>query len=167
MGEMLQTKGIVGIAVAVVLGLLLVAPLTMAKGTRIELQAGPFAPGASGEITFLMEGGVLSGELKARALPAQGVHAFYILWFVRTDLGDKAFLGPVVSENSILFLTDGTGRLEFRAEAFTDGPHAGSSVSLGAAGNNLFVLIAENQIDTVMPFPVSPPPSSFALMATF
>src|SRR5437870_8036005 len=107
---MVQTKGIVGIAVAVVLGLLLVAPLTMAKGTRIELQAGPFAPGASGEITFLMEGGVLSGELKARALPAQGVHAFYILWFVRTDLGDKAFLGPVVSENSILFLTDGTGR---------------------------------------------------------
>src|SRR5207244_3645771 len=43
-GEMLQTKGIVGIAVAVVLGLLLVAPLTMAKGTRIELQAGPLAP---------------------------------------------------------------------------------------------------------------------------
>ena len=160
---MLQTKGIVGIAVAVVLGLLLVAP----PATRCELQAGPFAPGASGEITFLMEGGVLSGELKARALPAQGVHAFYILWFVRTDLGDKAFLGPVVSGNSILFLTDGTGRLEFRAEAFTDGPHAGSSVSLGAAGNNLFVLIAENQIDTVMPFPVSPPPSSFALMATF
>src|SRR5207302_7061682 len=86
-GEMLQTKGIVGIAVAVVLGLLLVAPLTMAKGTRIELQAGPFAPGASGEMTFLMEGGVLSGELKARSLPAQGVHAFYVPGLVRPDLG--------------------------------------------------------------------------------
>src|SRR5438552_9501509 len=160
---MLQTKGIVGIAVAVVLGLLLVAPLTMAKGTRIELQAGPFAPGASGEITFLMEGGVLSGELKARALPAPGVHAFYILWFVRTDLGDKAFLGPVVSENSILFLTDGTGRLDFRAVAFTDGPHAGSSVSLGASGNNLLVLIAKDQFVTVSPVARSRPPSALAL----
>src|SRR5438046_8788252 len=106
---MLQTKGIVGIAVAVVLGLLLVAPLTMAKGTRIELQAGPFAPGASGEITFLMEGGVLSGALKARALPAQGVHGFYIPWFVRTDRRAQAFLGPVVRENSTRFLTAATG----------------------------------------------------------
>src|SRR5207244_11073433 len=66
-GEMLQTKGIVGIAVAVVLGLLLVAPLTMAKGTRIELQAGPFAPGASGEVTFLRAGGVGSVQQRDNA----------------------------------------------------------------------------------------------------
>jgi hypothetical protein len=160
-------KRIVGIAIVALLGVLLVAPLSQAKATRMELQAGPFAPGASGEVAFTVSNGVLAGRLEAEKLPAQGAHAFYVLWFVRTDTGDKAFLGPLVSDDSILFFAPGDGEMRFRAPAFTDGPGKGSPISLGASGSNFFVLIAEKQIDTFMPFPVSPPPSSFALTVTF
>lgn len=138
-----------------------------ANASEVELQPGPFAPNASGEVAFTVEDGVLSGQIEAQDLPAQGSHAFYVLWFVRTDTGDKVFLGPVVHEGSILFLTGGGAEMRFRASAFTDGPHKGSAISLGSPGNNFFVVIAENKIDTFMPFPVSPPPSSFALTATF
>jgi len=165
--KLLGAKGIVGIVIVALLGVLLVAPLSQAKATRIELQAGPFAPGASGEIAFTVSNGVLAGRLEAEKLPAQGAHAFYVLWFVRTDTGDKAFLGPLVGDDSILFFAPGDGEVRFRAPAFTDGPGKGSPISLGASGSNFFVLIAEKQIDTFMPFPVSPPPSSFALMVTF
>jgi len=164
---MVGPKGIVGIAIVALLGALLVAPMTLAKTNRIELQAGPFAPGATGEIAFRVSNGVLSGSLEAEKLPAQGAHAFYVLWFVRTDTGNKAFLGPLVSDDSILFLTPGDGEMQFRAPAFTDGPGKGSPIALGASGTNFFVVIAENHIDTFTPFPVSPPPSSFALMVTF
>ncbi len=134
---------------------------------EVELQPAPFAPNASGKVAFAVRDGVLSGQIEAEELPAQGAHAFYVFWFVRTDTGDKAFLGPVVHEGSILFLTGGEAEMRFKASAFTDGPHKGSAISLGSPGNNFFVLIAENKIDTFMPFPVSPPPSSFALSATF
>ncbi len=134
---------------------------------QVRLQAGPFAPGASGRIAFSVQGGVLSGDVEAQNLPAQGSHAFYVLWFVRTDTDNKAFLGPIVSDGSILFITEGDGEMRFRAPAFTDGPNKGSPISLGTSGHNFFVLIAENHIDTFMPFPVSMPPSSFALTATF
>ena len=162
---MVGVQGIVGIAIAAMLGVALLAPLTEAKRTEIELQPGPFAPDARGEVEFRVRNGVLSGDFEAKNLPAQGAHAFYVLWFVRTDTGDKAFLGPIVNHDSILFLTK--GELRFRAPAFTTGDHAGLGISLGASGTNFFVLIAENKIDTFMPFPVSAPPSSFALTATF
>ncbi len=134
---------------------------------QVRLQPGPFAPSASGRIAFSVQGGVLSGDIEAQTLPAQGSHAFYVLWFVRTDTDDKAFLGPIVSDGSILFMMTGDGEMRFTASAFTDGPNRGSPISLGTPGNNFFVLIAEDHIDTFMPFPVSKPPSSFALTATF
>jgi len=164
---MVGTKWLVGVVLASVLGAALVAPLTEAKKMEIDLQPGPFAPGAAGEIEFRLAGGVLAGEIEAEDLPALGAHAFYVLWFVRTDTGDKAFLGPIVGQDSILFLRAGDGEMRFRASAFTDGPAKGSAISFGAKGTNFFVLIAEDRIDTFMPFPVSEPPSSFALTATF
>ncbi|TLZ62634.1 MAG: hypothetical protein E6K13_05500 [Methanobacteriota archaeon] len=161
-------RGILGIVIVVaVLGVAVAAaPLSAAKGREVELQPGPFAPGAEGEIHFNVAGGVLSGRIEAEDLPAQGSHAFYVLWFVRTDTGDKAFLGPLVHRDSILFHDSGDAEMRFSAGAFTSGPNAGSPISLGAKRTNLFVVIAEKQIDTFSPFPVSPPPSSFALMAT-
>ncbi len=164
---MIGAKWIVGLVVASVIGVASVVPLAAAKSMHVDLQPGPFAPRAAGEVEFRIADGVLTGKVEAENLPALGAHAFYVLWFVRTDTGDKAFLGPIVRDNSILFLTAGDGELHFRAAAFTDGLHKGSSISLGATGSNFFVLIAENRIDTFMPFPVSPPPSSFALSATF
>jgi len=169
------TKGLVGVVLASVLSVALVAPVlsaavvapsTAAKRMEVDLQPGPFAPGARGEIEFRVANGVLAGEIEAEDLPALGAHAFYVLWFVRTDTGDKAFLGPIVGDDSILFLRAGDGELRFRASAFTDGPAKGSAISLGPKGTNFFVLIAEDHIDTFMPFPISAPPSSFALMAT-
>src|SRR5215510_6731244 len=141
------------------------------RGSRdekhVRFQPGPFAPSASGRIAFIVQGGVLSGHIEAKSLPAQGSHAFYVLWFVRTDTNDKAFLGPIVGDESILFMAKGDGEMSFTASEFTDGPNKGSPISLGTPGDNFFVVIAEDHIDTFMPFPVSPPPSSFALMATF
>ncbi len=165
------TKALVALALALAfvatLGVGLLATASSAEASEVELQPGPFAPSASGEVAFNIENGVLSGHVEANDLPAQGAHAFYVLWFVRTDTGNKVFLGPVVHHDSILFLTGGGGEMKFKAMAYTDGPARGSAISLGAAGSNFFVLIAENHIDTFMPFPVSTPPSSFALTATF
>ena len=159
-------KLIVAIVLASVVGIGVFAPLVDAK-THLDLQAGPFAPGAQGKVVFKVMDGVLEGKIEARNLPALGAHAVYVLWFVRTDTGDKAFLGPIVNRDSILFLTSGNGEMRFRASAFTAGPGAGSAISLGATGTNFFVVIAEDHIDTFMPSPVSPPPASFALTATF
>ena len=161
----------IGIAVAsTIIGLLLlVSPIAAASSrTHIGLQPGPFAPDSTGKLVFRISSGVLSGHVSAEDLPAQGAHAFYVLWFVRTDIGDKVFLGPIIDEHqSILFFTESDGSMSFRAAAYTAGPDTGSSISLGDHGSNFFVLIAENQIDTSVPHPVSTPPASFALMATF
>ncbi len=157
-------------AVSVVLvAVLLISPLAAARGTRITLHPGPFAPNSTGHLTLTISQGVLSGRASAEDLPAQGPHAFYVLWFVRTDTGNKVFLGPIIDQEtqSILFMSEADGRMGFNAPAYTTGPNEGSSVSLGAPGNNFLVLIAENQIDTSVPHPVSAPPASFALMATF
>jgi hypothetical protein len=161
----------IGITVtAAVLSLmLLVSPLAgVSSSTHIRLHSGPFAPESIGQLVFRIDSGVLSGHASTEDLPAQGAHAFYVLWFVRTDTGDKVFLGPIINEDqSILFLSESDGRMSFRAAAYTTGPHSGSPIALGAHGDNFFVLIAENQIDTSVPHPVSAPPASFALMATF
>lgn len=174
-GKLLLKKWIVVLAVAVLLGLALVAPLTAADNDddddeddefEVDMLPGPFAPGAEGELEFRVRNGVLWGEFEAEDLPNLGLHAFYVLWYVNMDTGDKAFLGPIVHKDSILSLTE--GELRFRAIAFTDpdGPNAGSGIFLGPDGTNFFVLIAENEIDTFVPHPVSPPDSSFALTAT-
>ena len=156
---------IVGVLIAIAV---FVNPLA-AQGTNIQLQPGPFAPNSSGHVVFSVTGGVLAGHIEAQNLPGQGPHAFYVLWFVRTDTGDKAFLGPVIDEQSqsILFSTPANVSMRFSAPAFTTGPDIGTPISLGMQGHNFFVLIAENQIDTFVPHPVSTPPSSFALTATF
>ncbi len=158
------------IATLAILGLVsTLIPLVAAHTMNLQLQPGPFAPNSSGRIIFRIEDGVLLGRIRVQDLPAQGSHAFYVLWFVRTDTGDKAFLGPIVDrqDNSILFIVTADGLMTFKASAYTAGPDAGSSISLGAPGKNFFVLIAENQIDTFSPHPVSEPPASFALMVTF
>ena len=166
---MLNVKWIAGIlamvvAIATPLALALTVSAHDADEFELEMQPGPFAPGAEGELEFSVVDGVLSGEFEAKGLPFSGSHVVYVLWFVRTDTGDKAFLGPIIDEDSILSLTE--GELRFSAPHFTTGPNTGSGITLGASGTNFFVLIAENMIDTSMPFPVSPPPSSFALTAT-
>ncbi len=154
---------------SVILGIIMLVSPIAAQSTNITLQSGPFAPDATGHVVFKISDGTLSGHISAQNLPAQGPHAFYVLWFVRKDTQDKAFLGPIINhrEQSIFFTTAGEGSMSFSAPAFTTGRDAGSAIALGSQGTNFLVLIAENQIDTLVPHPVSAPPASFALMTTF
>ncbi len=143
--------------------------LSYAQQTFVNLSAGPGAPGASGEATIsLLSGGVAVGEIEVNNLPPQAYpRPFYGVWFVRTDTGDKAFLGALISNESIIFSAGGNGEMRFSATFFTDGPHKGAPISFGTPGNNFIVVIIESAINGFMPFPISTPPSSFAVSGTF
>ncbi len=104
---------------SVILGIIMLVSPIAAQSTNITLQSGPFAQDATGHVVFNISNGSLSGHINARNLPAQGPHAFYVLWFVRRDTGDKAFLGPIINkrEQSIFFTTAGQGSMSFNAPA--------------------------------------------------
>ena len=141
-------------------------PIIQANRTTLELAptSGSLAPSASGEISFSLSGGVLSGRAEAEDFPPLGSHLAYVLWFVDTDTGDKAFLGPLVQDdkNTILFQSAGDGAVAFRASEFTAGPHAGSPITPASTGNSLFIVLVENKIDFANPSPIGT-----ALSATF
>jgi hypothetical protein len=133
-----------------------------AEPTHVDLSAGAGAPGASGEIKIDFVGTVMVGKVEVKDLPPQpfGSGRFYGAWFVRTDTGDKAFLGALVSDKSIIFTSGGKGAMEFRATHFTTGPNAGSLITLGAAGDNLIVVLIESAINGLTPSPVGPVPGA-------
>lgn len=117
---------------------------------------GSLTPDASGAVEFAFVHGVLSGHVAVRDLPAAGNGSAYVLWYVNTSSGDKAFLGPLVENGheSILFLTPGNGAETFTASAFTSGPDAGMPISQAPAGDNLFILLVETAINFASPHPI-------------
>jgi hypothetical protein len=123
---------------------------------KLSPTSGSLTPTASGTIHFSFAGGVLSGSLEAQGLPTQGSTAAYGLWFVNLSTGDKVFLGPLVEDgaHSILFQTSGNGQVSFSATTFTAGPGFGTPITLASAGNNLFILLVENNINFASPSPV-------------
>ncbi len=141
-------------------------PIIQASRTTLKLAptSGSLTPNASGELSFSLRGGVLSGRAEADDLPPQGSHLAYVLWFVNTDTGDKAFLGPLIQDDkqTILFQSAGDGAVAFSASKFTTGPHAGSPITPASTGNNLFIVLVENKIDFANPSPIGT-----ALSATF
>jgi hypothetical protein len=141
-------------------------PIIQARRTSLKLAptSGSLTPGASGELSFSLSGGVLSGKAETEDLPPQGSHLAYVLWFVNTVTGDKAFLGPLIQDDkgTILFQSAGDGAVAFRASEFTAGPHAGSPITFASTGNNLFIILVENKIDFANPSPIGT-----ALSATF
>lgn len=148
----------------------LVSSSTFAAPTRVILSPDEGAPAAIGEAAFRFEGKVMVGEVEVSNLPAQpfGSGRFYGVWFVRTDTMDKAFLGALIEKESIIFSSGGRGEAEFRATHFTTGLNAGSAITLGAAGKNLFVVLIENKIDGLTPSPVgSVPGVGVAVGGTF
>ncbi len=142
----------------------------LAASTHVALASGAGAPGASGSAQVELDDGVLQGSVKVRDLPAQkfGTGRFYGVWFVRTDTGDKAFLGALVQDGSIIFSEPGDGRSTFAGTKFTTGPDAGARIQLGAKGTNLIIVLIENNINGLTPSPVGPVPGAgVAVSGTF
>jgi hypothetical protein len=73
---------------------------------------------------------------------------------VRNDANDKAFLGALVGEDSIIFPKGGNGEMKFSATHFTTGPNAGSPITFGAAGTNVIIVLIENNINGLTPSPI-------------
>jgi hypothetical protein len=160
---------VLAIGLAATLAALLITP-ALAAGSRVQLAAGGGAPGAAGTAQLELDNGVLEGSATARDLPRQefGSGRFYGVWFVRTDTGDKAFLGALAQDQSIILSGGGTGTVKFAATKFTTGPDAGSPVRFGAAGTNLVIVLIENNINGLSPSPVGPVPGTgVALSGTF
>lgn len=126
------------------------------EGVRVKLSPGAGAPSATGEARIQLDGNVLKGSVRVEDLPSQafGSGRFYGTWFVRTDTGDKAFLGAVIQDSSIIFSSPGDGHVRFAATKFTTGPNAFAPISLGNNGTNLIILLIENNINGLTPSPV-------------
>ncbi len=168
----LQIRGLTGrrkataggaavVAVVAVLGALFGSG-AFAPTVHVTLAPGSGAPRASGTARIQLDGTVLEGSVSVQDLPTQpfGSGRFYETWFVRTDTGDKAFLGALVQHDSIIFSRPGDGQHEFTATKFTTGPDAGSQISLGPKGTNLIIVLIENKIDGLTPSPVGPVPGT-------
>lgn len=140
-----------------------------ASGADVSLSPMAGAPRASGEAEAEFVGAVLQGEVSVENLPPQpfGSARFYGVWFVRTDTGNKAFLGALISSdsNSIILSRGGEGATNFRATRFTTGPNAGSAITRGPAGTNLIIVLIENNINGLSPSPVGPVPGAGAAAA--
>jgi hypothetical protein len=160
-----------GLALLAVLGAGSSRPAAAATTTtRVVLSPGAGVPTASGKAELQLEATVLEGSATVEDLPSQpfGSGHFYGVWFVRTDTGDKAFLGALIEHSSIIFSQPGDGKLRFAATKFTTGPDAGSPIHLGSTGHNLIIVLIENSINGKTPSPVGPVPGSgVAVSGTF
>ncbi len=138
-----------------------------ASGADVSLSPMAGAPNASGEAEIEFAGTVMQGSVSVENLPSQlfGSGRFYGAWFVRTDTGNKAFLGALIGEESIIFSAGGEGATNFAATKFTTGPNAGSAITLGPAGTNLIIVLIENNINGLTPSPVGPVPGTGAAVA--
>jgi len=125
-------------------------------GIHVELSALAGAPDARGSADIRFAQGVLQGSIHVRDLPAQpyGSGKFYGAWFVRTDTGDKAFLGALIHDQSIIFSSGGGGAARLAATRFTTGPDQGSPIRQGPRGSNLIIVLIENNINGLTPSPV-------------
>ncbi len=136
---------------------------TDAHESRVDLAAGDGAPEASGRASVTFAGGILEGAARVTNLPPQpfGSGRFYGVWFVRSDTGDKAFLGALLNDRCIILAAGGDGQTRFSATHFTTGPNAGAPISAGPAGSNVIVVLIENNINGLTPSPAGPVPGTW------
>ncbi len=164
-----KTKGWLTTFAAIAIMATLMAT-TYAEQTIVKLAAGGGAPEASGIATIELVKGVLAGIIEVNNLPPQPFASghFYGGWFVRTDTDNKAFLGALINNQSIIFSTGGSGEMQINATQFTDGPDAGSPITFGPAGTNTIIVLIENNIDGFTPSPIGPVPGpGVAVSGTF
>lgn len=168
-----KTKGMLSTFMTITLSAMLIGVFSetaYAQTIHVSLSSGPGAPDASGTAKVGFEGSVLVGKVQVKNLPPQpfGSGQFYGVWFVRTDTGNKAFLGALINDKSIIFPEGGEGRTDFSATQFTDGPDVGDPITLGPEGTNLIIVLIENNINGLTPSPVGPVPGSgVAVAGTF
>ncbi len=127
-----------------------------ARGIHVALSPLSSAPDTRGAADVRFDQGVLQGTAHVGALPAQpyGSGKFYGVWFVRTDTGDKAFLGALSHDQSIILSSGGGGTVKFAATHFTTGPDHGSPVRQGSSGTNLIIVLIENNVNGLTPSPL-------------
>ncbi len=154
------------VAVVAVLGALF-SSQRLGTDIQVTLAPGSGAPSARGTAQLQLDGPVLKGSISVQNLPSQpfGSGRFYETWFVRRDTGDKAFLGALIQQDSIIFSRPGDGQHKFAATKFTTGPDAGSQISLGPKDTNLIIVLIENKIDGLTPSPVGPVPGTGAAVS--
>src|SRR5439155_14001128 len=82
-------------AIVALMSLGLSIPIIQASGNTLKLAptSGSLTPSDSGELSFSLSRGVLSGKAETEDLLPQGAHLAYFLWFVNTDICDQAFVG--------------------------------------------------------------------------
>lgn len=160
------SRAAAGLVTIAMLGVLL-SSVAHASGAEVSLTPMAGAPNASGQAEIEFSRTVLKGSVSAEGLPPQpfGSGRFYGVWFVRTDTGNKAFLGALIGEDSIILSAGGEGATSFAATKFTTGPDAGSAITLGHAGTNLIIVLIENNINGLTPSPVGPVPGIGAAVA--
>lgn len=160
------SRTLAAIATVAMLGLLF-SSAAQASGADVSLSSMAGAPNASGEAEIEFAGNVMRGSASVENLPPQpfGSGRFYGVWFVRTDTGNKAFLGALIGDDSIIFSAGGEGATNFAATRFTTGPNAGSAITLGPAGTNLIIVLIENNINGLTPSPIGPVPGTGAAAA--
>lgn len=112
------------LALLAVIGATFSRPVAAATGTHVVLAPAAGAPSASGKADVQVGVGALGGSAKVEDLPAQpfGSGRFYGLWFVRTDTGDKAFLGALAKNDSIIFSHAGDGEIRFAGRSSRQDP---------------------------------------------
>ena len=165
----LRIVGVIGVTAMLIVAGSSSGSATEQRKFHVTLSAGAGAPGASGSATIGLVGSVAVGTARVHNLPAQpfGSGRFYGLWYVRSD-DSKAFLGLLVSKESIIFSTGGSGEMRFSATQFTTGPAAGTPITFGPAGTNVLVLLIENLINGRTPSPIGPVPGTgVAVVGTF
>jgi hypothetical protein len=166
----MKSTGIAGTIAMLMAATLSSASVAAQSGaTQVKLSAGGGAPGAGGSAAIALIRGAAVGTVQVHNLPSQpfGSGRFYGVWYVRSD-DSKAFLGALISKDSIIFSTGGNGTMRFGATQFTTGPAAGQPLTFGPPGTNVLVVLIENVINGLTPAPVGPVPGiGVAVIGTF
>lgn len=157
----LRARALVGAILAVaVIGAIVSASgrPAHASGSETDLVLTPGingVPGASGKAEIEISDGVLKGSVSVTGLLAQpeGSGKFYGVWFVNIESGDKAFLGALQHDQSIIFASGGKGSSKFAATRFTT-PNKLLAITFGPKNKNLLIVLIENKIDGLNPSPV-------------
>ncbi|MEW6683699.1 MAG: hypothetical protein AB1451_12375 [Nitrospirota bacterium] len=153
-----------------VLGLIMSASPAAAgdkEKTALKFTAGVLSGDAQGHGRVEFENGAVSGKISAKDLPALPTGQFYVAWYTNIENGNAAFLGALVSHDSILFTEDESeGALRFSADAYTvhlpfpgTGDLVGQPIYPASPGGNQIVVLVERAINGRTPAPINPPAS--------
>jgi hypothetical protein len=135
--------------------------------TNLKFTTGVLGGHAQGHGRVQIENGAVSGKILSKDLPALPTGQFYVAWYTNTENGNAAFLGALVSHDSILFTEEESeGALRFSAGAYTvhlpfaeTGSLVDQPIYPASPGHNQIVVLVERLINGRTPAPINPPAS--------